>query len=168
FGGGGADQVSATGLAAELVIDKAGGGGGGSGFGLPGTAFGLAPGMADGIIQLRFKAVLLGVDISRVCEPGGPVPAGWLLQEGTDGADVLVGTDGNDLIRGRLGTDRISAKGGDDILCGDAAADVLRGGPGNDLLLGGRGRDRLDGGAGQDRGLDLDPATERIGSEFRD
>jgi Ca2+-binding RTX toxin-like protein len=130
--------------------------------------FGLAPGPADGIIHLRFKQLLMGVDLTRVCAPDGPVPAGWVLHEGTDGADEMVGSGANELFRGRMGNDRISGRGGDDILCGDTGSDVLRGGDGNDLLLGGRGKDRLIGGAGEDRGIDLDAATKRLGIEFRD
>ncbi|WP_051098309.1 calcium-binding protein [Sporichthya polymorpha] len=162
FGGGGAARALTSGL-----TTRAGGAGGGSGFGLPGTTFGIAPAQADGIIHLRFTQLLLGVDITRVCAPDGPVPDGWVLQEGTDGDDVLAGSNANDLIRGRLGDDRISGGGGHDILCGDAGADVLRGGGGNDLLIGGRGRDRLDGGAGEDRGIDVDSTTWRGGIETR-
>ncbi len=165
FGGGGAGRAETAGLRTVAV---AGGGGGGSGFGLPGTVFGLAPGLADGIVHLRFKQLLMNVDVTRVCAPGGPVPTGWILHEGTDGADVMVGSGVNELFRGRMGDDRISGRGGDDILCGDAGTDVLRGGEGNDLLLGGRGKDRLVGGVGEDRGIDLDVGTTWVGIESRD
>jgi hypothetical protein len=151
-----------SGTVPGLAPERTGGGGGGSGFGLPGTIFGIAPKSADGIIQLRFKRLLMDVDVARVCAPDGPVPPGWVLREGSDGDDVLVGSDANDLIRGRFGRDRIDGRGGDDILCGDAGADVLRGGDGNDVLIGGGGRDKLNGGLGADRGIDVDANTVRV------
>jgi Ca2+-binding RTX toxin-like protein len=124
--------------------------------------FGVAPKAANGLIELRFKRLLMDVDVTRVCDPDGPVPPGWILREGSDGDDVLIGSSANDLIRGRFGRDRIDGRGGDDILCGDAGADVLRGGDGNDVLIGGGGRDKLNGGLGADRGIDADPHTVRI------
>ncbi|ADE11832.1 VCBS domain-containing protein [Sideroxydans lithotrophicus] len=57
-----------------------------------------------------------------------------LVQNGTDGADILQGSDS-------AYADVLSGGAGDDILNGGAGNDVLNGGTGNDVLNGGTGSD---------------------------
>ena len=82
-----------------------------------------------------------------------------LVQQPTDGGDVLNsdesndtlnGGDGNDTLEGGSGDDGLFGENGDDTLIGGAGNDYLDGGDGNDTLIGGDGNDTLDGGSGSD------------------
>ncbi|MCP8473914.1 calcium-binding protein, partial [Pseudomonas triclosanedens] len=82
-----------------------------------------------------------------------------LVQQGTDGNDILYGYAVADTISGGAGNDTINGYGGDDdldggvgndTLYGGAGQDVLKGGLGNDTLYGEDGNDTLIGGAGND------------------
>ncbi len=68
--------------------------------------------------------------------------AGYRVQIGTAGVDVLVG--------GNVSRDFIIGLGGDDILTGAGADDVICGGEGNDIITAGEGNDRVSGGPGSD------------------
>ena len=92
-----------------------------------------------------------GADLTRACADGAAVPAGFALQQGTPGDDVLVGTPGRDLLRGLAGDDLLVGLEGDDVLCGGAGDDVVSGGAGKDLVRGENGEDSVYGGAGDDR-----------------
>ena len=82
-----------------------------------------------------------------------------ILQQGTDGDDLLIGYTtadtingfgGDDQLFGRSGNDTLDGGAGNDRLYGEAGNDVLRGGEGDDILIGGEGDDTLAGGAGND------------------
>ena len=89
-------------------------------------------------------------DVAAACRPGGPVPAGWNVVEGTSGDDVLVGTAGGDVIRGLAGDDTLIGGGANDLICGGLGDDLISGNTGHDLLLGDVGDDAIYGGAGDD------------------
>jgi len=71
-----------------------------------------------------------------------------LVQEGTDGTDILYGYAADDVMQGLAGDDDLYGYGGDDHLSGGEGTDRLYGGDGNDTLLGGEGNDFLSGDAG--------------------
>ncbi|KZL27178.1 calcium-binding protein [Pseudovibrio sp. Ad37] len=74
-----------------------------------------------------------------------------LLENVSDGDDLLGGTTGDDVIRGLGGNDTIYGEDGDDHLIGGEGNDILKGGDGDDLLEAGFGGDDiLDGGNGND------------------
>ena len=65
------------------------------------------------------------------------------LNQGTDGADLLVGDYRSETIRGGAGNDLIRSWDGDDLLDGGSGSDALEGGSGSDtyLIRRGEGRD---------------------------
>ena len=73
-----------------------------------------------------------------------------LINQGTNGRDILNGGLGNDSIYGGGGRDNISAYAGDDFIDGGRGRDFINGGSGNDVIDGGRGRDFINGEAGND------------------
>lgn len=89
-------------------------------------------------------------EVLEACRPGGAIPRGYRLIEGTDGPDQLRGTSGRDVIRGLGGDDVIDGGSWDDILCGNFGDDVLTDPSGNDQLSGGAGNDTLEAGSGND------------------
>lgn len=69
---------------------------------------------------------------------------------GATGHDTLMGGDGNDRLYGNEGNDTLYGGEGHDQLSGDGGNDVLYGNEGADSLSGGDGDDVLDGGIGND------------------
>lgn len=79
--------------------------------------------------------------------------AGFVVQIGTDGVDVLVGGNTQrDFILGLGGDDILSGAGADDVICGGTGNDIINSGDGNDRVAGGPGNDELSLGSGNDRG----------------
>lgn len=79
--------------------------------------------------------------------------AGYRVQVGTAGSDVLVGGNTTlDMIIGLGGDDVLTGAGENDIICGGDGDDILSGGDGDDRLDGGEGADEIDGGVGHDTG----------------
>ena len=79
--------------------------------------------------------------------------AGFVVQIGTDGVDVLVGGNAErDFILGLGGDDILSGAGAGDVICGGAGDDIINAGDGNDRVAGGPGNDELSLGSGNDRG----------------
>ncbi|AUZ84679.1 calcium-binding protein [Methylophaga nitratireducenticrescens] len=70
--------------------------------------------------------------------------------DGLGGNDTLYGAAGNDTLNGGEGNDNLQGQDGDDIVSGDAGNDYIYGQNGNDVLNGGEGTDRLYGGNGDD------------------
>ena len=73
-----------------------------------------------------------------------------LVQQGTDGNDILTGYAGDDTLSGGAGDDQLFGGAGSDTLFGGAGDDLLNGEEGDDALYGGDGNDTLAGGAGDD------------------
>ena len=72
------------------------------------------------------------------------------LLGGTSEADVINGGAGNDTVSGFLGNDLIDGGAGNDSLFGNGGRDTIFGGSGDDILQGQQNNDLLDGGAGND------------------
>ncbi|MEM0986410.1 MAG: Ig-like domain-containing protein [Pseudomonadota bacterium] len=70
---------------------------------------------------------------------------------GTLGDNTINGLDGDDEIFGGSGDDTLSGDDGDDLVAGGGGRDLVSGGAGNDDLRGGKGSDTLIGGDGNDR-----------------
>ena len=114
----------------------------------PGNSFG---GSCNG----RLSTV--GLDASH---EKGPV-----LNQGSNGSDVIIGSRGDDTIDGLEGDDTICAgHGADDVsggldedaVFGESGDDTLRGNDGDDLVLGGKGNDNISGEEGEDQLLGND------------
>ena len=79
--------------------------------------------------------------------------AGFVVQIGTEGVDVLVGGNTTrDFIVGLGGDDVLTGAGAGDVICGGAGNDIINSGAGNDRVAGGPGDDALSLGSGNDRG----------------
>lgn len=135
YGGGGDDDLSASGLWVDAVVfggagdDTTTGGNGEDRLGGDNGDDHISAGDGGDLIFGGFgDDVLLG-------------QAGDDFAEGGEDADSLRGGGGDDLLRGNAGHDS---------LYGDGYDDNLDGGDGNDLLKGGEGDDQLIGGAGDD------------------
>ncbi|MEW8087775.1 MAG: calcium-binding protein, partial [Candidatus Thiodiazotropha endolucinida] len=70
--------------------------------------------------------------------------------DGAEGDDTLTGADGNDHLIGGSGADTLHGNGGNDYLEGGIGGDELYGYAGEDQLIGGTGNDRLYGGVDDD------------------
>ena len=124
----------------------------------------------------------VGAQSQSVClglTPDSAAAAGYVVQIGTPGNDLITGVDGvrnfimgnggddeiiggniddvicggagDDDILGRQGNDRVAGNGGDDIINLGDGNDVASGGSGDDNLVGDFGNDRLNGNGGADR-----------------
>jgi Ca2+-binding RTX toxin-like protein len=94
--------------------------------------------------------VVLNEIVNEITE-GDDILHGSLADDTVDGLagnDQIFGKNGADTLTGSDGDDSLHGEGGNDILRGDAGNDNLRGGAGDDQLYGGDGADTLIGGSG--------------------
>ena len=94
--------------------------------------------------------VVLNEIVNEITE-GDDILHGSLADDTIDGLagnDQIYGKNGADTLTGSDGDDSLSGEAGNDVLHGDAGNDNLRGGSGDDQLFGGDGADTLIGGSG--------------------
>ncbi|MBX9700217.1 MAG: hypothetical protein K2X74_12325 [Acetobacteraceae bacterium] len=143
--GGAGNDLYLVDDAADVVVERAGGGSDTVAASIAGGGFYLRPEIEA---LLLLAGTVFGVGNAGANALVGNAGDNLLL--GGAGNDAIIGMAGNDRLFGEAGNDTVDGGFGDDWAYGGADADRLLGGAGNDTLFGEAGWDVLGGGAGND------------------